>query len=525
MNKKIIGPFLIILSAAFFTALTMVGYADAQDIGVPSVPAPQPVKSGDTAPLPTINSPREACKAYRTDPRYFVNNVFLKDTDDECLIQVGDNNSGYGKVDFYFKGTEFCINSSGDYFTRIGGSGTSCKTVKKQLKHVDGGSETLDSVPKGVPYQKDLSQDLISLLGSGSGSNPAIYSFYLGSGVGFPPMGLIFGPNGVLSGTPTGKSGKFQACVRDLNGNSACRTYTMGVEGAQPEAQDTPQPKTNSGQDIGSYYGKLEIVREGISFPADHNIRVFPGDTVKTGPDGFLELISGGRTVTIGPDTLGRMLGFDTANKQVIVPAGWDTDLNFKREIDHWEFWQNTFNDLEDFVNETAPTYAIECGLGSIVGCSWGMVEFVDKGTEWFEEKMAIDSGKSIVITPTAIVMPLATEFTVQVDSDGATTLTVLDGAAVAMDLASRKSVIVKTNQKITVPKTDGGLGAAELQQRLANVDPTSLDKWWNKKPVAAPIGAFDNINKKNVFIGGAIIIFLIAVISWLKQIAGKQKR
>jgi hypothetical protein len=295
-------------------------------------------------------------------------------------------------------------------------------------------------------------------------------------------------------------------------------------EGAQTDGQDVVQPKTSSGQDIGAYYGNVEIIREYVSFPANHNIRVFPGDTVKTGSDGFLELISNGRTVAIGPDTLGRILGFDTANSRVAVPAGWDTDLNFKKEFDDWEFWRNTLNDLKDFINETAPVYAIDCGLGNIVSCSWGMIEFIDKGTEWFEEKMAKDSGKSIVVTPTTFILPLATEFTVQVADDGATTLTVLDGAAVVMDLASKKSVIVKANQKLTVPKTAAGLGTAELQQRLTDVDPASLDRWWDKKP-ATPVDIFKNISEKNMIIGGAIILFLIMIVLCRKQIFGRQKK
>ncbi len=525
MNKKIITPLVIFLFAVFFSALALVGWVGAQEISVPSVPDPQPDQS-NTAPVPVINSPREACHAYRTDSRYFANNVFLKDTDDECLIQIGDNNVGYGKVDFFFKGTEFCVTSSGDYFTRIGGGGTSCKTVKKQIKNVNGGSATLKSVTAGVPYRHDFSQDLISLLGGSS--DPAIYSFYLGSGTGFPPMGLIFGPDGVLSGTPSGKGGTFQACVRDLNGNSACRTYTMGVEkeGAATEnqgaTQPETQPKTSIGLDIGSYYGDAKIIREGVIFPAGDNIGVFPGDTVKTGSDGFLQLISDGRTITLGPDTLGRMMGLNTSNQSVTVPRDWDTDTNFKNELDNWKFWKDMLNDEKDFINENAPTYAIDCGLGSVISCPWDMLEFIHGGTEWFDEKMAKDFGRSIVVTPTMVVVPVATEFTVQVATDGATTLTVLDGAAVAMDLKSKKSVIVKVNQKLTVQKTTAGLGTAELQQGLVSVDPASLDRWWDKKPVSAPIDASrDNIIKTMLF---GVAIILIVVLFRRKQIFGKRK-
>lgn len=529
MDEKTIITFVFFLFAAFFGVLAPVDYAEAQNIGAPNVPDPTPDQS-NTAPVPVINSPREACRAYRTDSRFFVNNVFLKDTDEECLIQVGDNNIGYGKVDFYFKGNEFCVASTGDYFTRINGGGTSCKPVKKQIKHINGGSVTLDPIEAGVPYRHDFSQELISLLGGGS--DPAIYSFYLGSGIGFPPMGLTFGTDGVLSGTPSGKGGTFQACVRDLNGNSACRTYTIDVEkdgeGAQTDGQpsegdDVSEPQADLGQDIGFHYGGIEIIREGISFPANNDIRVFPGDTVKTGPDGFLELVSNGRTVRIGSDTLGRMLGFDMADGRVTVPRDWDTDPEFKNKLDDLEFWRSTLNDLKDFINENAPIYAIDCGLNNIIGCPWGMLEFIHSGTQWFDEKMAKDFGKSIVVTPTAVVVPVATEFTVQVNQDGATTLTVLEGAAVLMDLKSKKSAIVEVNQQLMVPKTDAGLSTAELQQRVADIDPATLDRWWDKKPASAPNSTTGILNEKNMIIGSATIFGLLMILILLRQKPAKK--
>jgi len=98
--------------------------------------------------------------------------------------------------------------------------------------------EELPSIPPGVPYSHDFSDELIPLLGPES--NPSIYTFYLGSGVGFPPMGLILGPDGVLKGTPTGKGGKFQVCVKDAGGRSACKTYFLDVVN-----KDNPiKPKT-----------------------------------------------------------------------------------------------------------------------------------------------------------------------------------------------------------------------------------------------------------------------------------------
>ena len=93
----------------------------------------------------------------------------------------------------------------------------------------------------GVPSSYEFSE-LISFLGPGSSAAPAIYTFYLGSGVGFPPMGLVLGIDGVLKGTPTAKgTSKFQVCVKDVGGRSTCRTYSLTVNSAS-----TPKKNSNS---------------------------------------------------------------------------------------------------------------------------------------------------------------------------------------------------------------------------------------------------------------------------------------
>ncbi len=82
----------------------------------------------------------------------------------------------------------------------------------------------------------DFRDQLIPLLGPQESTDPAIYTFYLGSNVGFPPMGLILGTDGILKGTPTGKGGIFQVCVRDEGGRTACRRYHLEVTEETPTA-------------------------------------------------------------------------------------------------------------------------------------------------------------------------------------------------------------------------------------------------------------------------------------------------
>ncbi len=92
----------------------------------------------------------------------------------------------------------------------------------------------LPAIPVGVPYSYNFYNDLVPLMDeSASGPATAVYTFYLGSGVGFPPMGLILGIDGVLKGTPTSVStNKFQVCVKDQGGNSICRMFSLNVKAA-----------------------------------------------------------------------------------------------------------------------------------------------------------------------------------------------------------------------------------------------------------------------------------------------------
>ena len=95
----------------------------------------------------------------------------------------------------------------------------------------------------GVPASYDF-EELILLLDPNYNGDRSMYTFYLGSGVGFPPIGLILGIDGRLRGTPTGKGSKFQVCVKDVGGNSKCRTYYLNVNSADDndDNDDDTQP-------------------------------------------------------------------------------------------------------------------------------------------------------------------------------------------------------------------------------------------------------------------------------------------
>ena len=125
--------------------------------------------------------------------------------------------------------------------------------------------EFSDDAIIGEPWSYDFANQLIPLLPQDSLGGP--YSFYLGSGVGFPPMGLILGIDGVLRGTPTGKGGKFQVCVKDVSGKAVCRTYLLNTKSASDDSDDNPPGYTcpTTSCDTGSCCGSAGSTSNGIT--------------------------------------------------------------------------------------------------------------------------------------------------------------------------------------------------------------------------------------------------------------------
>jgi len=104
----------------------------------------------------------------------------------------------------------------------------------------------LDPVVSGQPISLNFAPALMPYIDpSGKGENGP-YTFFLDSGVGFPPMGLILGPDGVLRGTPTGLGSDFRVCVKDGSGKSACRNYYLDVNPPSESTGETDGTSADS---------------------------------------------------------------------------------------------------------------------------------------------------------------------------------------------------------------------------------------------------------------------------------------
>jgi len=101
---------------------------------------------------------------------------------------------------------------------------------------------TLPPATVGVPYKYSFCVPEPATPTSACGPMPPAtnptggsppYHFQLGSGVGFPPMGISLGKDGQLTGTPTAAgTSTFQVCAIDLSANSVCQTVSLTVSAA-----------------------------------------------------------------------------------------------------------------------------------------------------------------------------------------------------------------------------------------------------------------------------------------------------
>lgn len=266
--------------------------------------------------------------------------------------------------------------------------------------------------------------------------------------------------------------------------------------------------------------GEVELTRSSVVFQLNSDFKVFPGDAVRTGENGVVELISEGSAIQFGESTYVGFIDTEYTPGNVIsqpeIP--WDQDPNYKYASDTKEYLETLLQDLVEFHEENRPDYLKTCMTAAsgitAAKCLAEVVVYVYEGITWFDKKIKKDySGSSMVLTPTAAITTDGTQFIVEVAQDGATTVTTLEGTVFVTDLASRKTVIVEMNHKITVPKTSAGLGEQELQQGLAVIDPESINQWWVER-AGTPNTGSGTLKRENMqFFLILVVISAIAII------------
>ena len=111
-------------------------------------------------------------------------------------------------------------------------------------------------------------------------------------------------------------------------------------------------------------------------------------------------------------------------------------------------------------------------GTAVILSIWEGTVHFVSGD---YEGELTIN----LILTPTAVIIPRGTEFTVEVASDGTTTVSTFQGFVEVVDLVSGDSITLGADQRLVLPAV-GGLSEDEMRSLRTAFDPKSVEQWWS---------------------------------------------
>lgn len=196
-----------------------------------------------------------------------------------------------------------------------------------------------------------------------------------------------------------------------------------------------------------------KLLRGGIHVPLKSDLQILPGDTIKTGDDTvkIRGIISKDGTVQLWKNTAATFIGIE----QPTTKSGTK-------------------------VYEPSPQDPFHLLSVSNPGSPW---LFLRAGSGYFKDY------RGNMVTPSAYISDVKTEFTVDVDEQG-THITVFDGTVEALD-PDGKITSVNANQKLVIPV------GHELKPFIKAFDPNSTDKWWLESSLEQKQNALDVLAKQ----------------------------
>lgn len=227
------------------------------------------------------DTPSMVCQQARSVPGASI----ILNSADKCIFRIKESEGGITvsvTSTIYFSGGDVCIDvEASPYGGQIyhkcvhSNQASSAGKTTAQPKTIQTVTKT---ATKGKYYKENISKELIALFDPEDRADPQIYSYTLDTMSGFPPMGIIFKPDGTLEGTPTGKDSKFRACASVPSGKKVCKVIDMKVN-----KEETDKPELVSSEPFKLTEWAYEGLTLGNQIPSGINERV-----VVRMPDGSL---------------------------------------------------------------------------------------------------------------------------------------------------------------------------------------------------------------------------------------------
>lgn len=202
---------------------------------------------------------------------------------------------------------------------------------------------------------------------------------------------------------------------------------------------------------------------DGKAVPFAQGQDVNPGDVIKTN-GGSATMATGSGTVKISGD----------ATAAAVLP--WS--------LKPVRIYSDDWNDptYAPVVKATAPPSFVQQvkilwnRLASFIPTNCDLVNFVmvwgaaiDRTTTVTVQDRPHTCGGGFLITPRVAILPSGTTYTVNLSSDGATTIAMQEGSASVVDITSSNSITLNQGQSISVPYSASGLSQQALQAAVQN--------------------------------------------------------
>ena len=306
----------------------------------------------------------------------------------------------------------------------------------------------------------------------------------------------------------------------DQNGLVVTLT-SSGSSGTSPTSE--PTSSSTTGQQLASrYYGNIESVKGQAGTPNGSGNtplstgQMASGTEIQTGSNGIVafETPNQGGTVYLGANSDAGWVGLtsepapDNGIQYMIYP-----------QVSSGSIFPNGNEQLMDL----AYSIPLDVALGVLVfshpfGEAVAVGLFVEGGAFLIPSGVAYvkETVSHLIAVPQGAFAGENTEYTVDVSSDGTTTVQVLEGPVIFMDPVTNNTVTVNTNEVLTLPPAQqSGFSSQDLQSDVSTLDSASVNHWWTQSQSstsALSLGGFVNMSLIITVVAVVVVVVLAGV-------------
>jgi len=296
-----------------------------------------------------------------------------------------------------------------------------------------------------------------------------------------------------------------------------------------PTTNPANTPTATNEQLASRYYGDISSVKgQAWSLGSSGNTplstgQIVSGTEIQTGNNGIVafETPNQGGTVYLGANSDGGWVGLtsepapDNGITYMIYPL-----------VSGGTIFPNGAEQLSDLKYSVPLDVAIAVLVFTHpLGQSLAIATFVEGGAFLIPNGVAYvkETVSHLIAVPQGAIAGENTEYTVNVSSNGITTLQVIEGPVIFMDPTSNNTVTVQSNQVLTLPPTQAnGFSKSDLQSYLSTLDGSSVNQWWAQGSTSSfSMGGFMNSSTMMAI----VVVVVVAALAAVAALAVRKKR